>query len=366
MTDVLIIGAGPAGTAAAIRLGQLGIQNVVLVDRHDFPRDKTCGSGVSPKGIQILKALGVWEQIAPESYPIRGLRLVTPGDSEAYISGGSDVAAIICQRRILDNCLLQRAVSLGVRFVPRFEAQTLVFDGPRVCGVMAHDGRTIRAEHTVVADGAHSRFAVQARERRKLQGIMGWWEDVPFMANHVEMIFDKMIAPHYGWLFPEGGSRVNIGICYEDPLHTKNANTVFEEFLRKHYRTRLAGAVQVGHWKGFPITYSYHVGELHSPGRLVIGEAGRMTHPATAEGIYQGMRSGVIAAEALRDVLSGSTAEADAFAAYEARCRRAFGASFWSAKIWRLAVTSPVLDWAVNAGKRPVVKTALARIMAQM
>ena len=91
-----------------------------------------------------------------------------------------------------------------------------------------------------------------------------------------------------------------------------------------------------------------------------------MTHPATAEGIYQGMRSGVIAAEALRDVLSGSTDEATAFATYEARCRRAFGVSFWSAKIWRRAVTSPVLDWAVNAGKRPAVKTALARIMAQM
>jgi geranylgeranyl reductase family protein len=366
MTGVLIIGAGPAGAAAAIRLGQLGIQNVVLVDRHDFPRDKTCGSGVSPKGIDILKTLGVWEQIEPESYPIRGLRLVTPGDSEAYISGGGDVAAIICQRRILDNCLLQRAVSLGVQFIPRFEAQTLLFDGSRVSGVVARDGRTIRAKHTVVADGAHSRFTVQSGEKRKLQGIMGWWEDVPFKASYVEMIFDRMIAPHYGWLFPEGGSRVNIGICYEDPLHTKNANTLFEEFLRKHYRTRLAAATQVGHWKGFPIAYSYRVGELHSPGRLVIGEAGRMTHPATAEGIYQGMRSGIIAAEALGDVLAGSTDEATAFATYEARCRCVFGLSFWSARIWRRAVTSPVLDWVVNAGKRPAIKTALARIMAQM
>src|SRR5205823_1936375 len=153
--------------------------------------------------------------------------------------------------------------------------------------------------------------------------------------NHVEMVFDKMLAPCYGWLFPEIETRVNIGICYEDPGHNKNARTLFEQFLEKHYSARLARAVQVGDWKGHPISYSYSVGELHSPGRLVIGEAGRMTHPATAEGIYQGMRSGVIAAEALRDVLSGSTDEADAFAAYEARCRRAFGASFWSARIWR-------------------------------
>ena len=74
--DVAIIGAGPAGTAAAIHLGQLGAGNVILVDRHDFPRDKTCGSGVSPKGLDVLKALGVWDQVMPEAYWIKGLRLV--------------------------------------------------------------------------------------------------------------------------------------------------------------------------------------------------------------------------------------------------------------------------------------------------
>ena len=62
--DVAIVGAGPAGTAAAARLGQLGVKNVVLVDRADFPRDKTCGSGLSPKAIQALKELGIWDDVA--------------------------------------------------------------------------------------------------------------------------------------------------------------------------------------------------------------------------------------------------------------------------------------------------------------
>jgi 2-polyprenyl-6-methoxyphenol hydroxylase-like FAD-dependent oxidoreductase len=65
-SQVVVIGAGPAGTAAAIHLGQLGVRDVVLVDRHDFPREKTCGSGVSPKGIDVLKALGVWENVTPQ------------------------------------------------------------------------------------------------------------------------------------------------------------------------------------------------------------------------------------------------------------------------------------------------------------
>src|SRR5271170_7655713 len=77
--EVLIIGAGPAGTAAAIHLGQLGVTNVVLVDRLDFPRDKTCGSGVSPNGIATLRTLGVWAEVASHAYAIHGLRVVFAG-----------------------------------------------------------------------------------------------------------------------------------------------------------------------------------------------------------------------------------------------------------------------------------------------
>jgi flavin-dependent dehydrogenase len=99
---------------------------------------------------------------------------------------------------------------------------------------------------------------------------------------------------------------------------------------------------------------------------LVIGEAGRMTHPATAEGIYQGMRSGMIAAEALRDAVLKRRAEMECCATYEAQCRRAFGVSFGSARLWRLAVRSPLLDVLVGVGQRPAVKTALGKLMAQM
>jgi menaquinone-9 beta-reductase len=366
MNSVAIIGAGPAGTAAAIHLGQLGVRDVVLVDRYDFPRDKTCGSGVSPKGIATLKTLGVWEQVEPEAYKIRGLRLVTPGGREIFASGGEDAAAIICCRRRFDHLLLERALSLGVRFIPNFDTRELIYDGTRVAGCKDRDGKTIHARYTVVANGAHSTFAVNPQPRRLIQAIMGWWDNVPYEPHHVEMVFDSMVAPYYGWLFPEGPARVNIGICYEDDSHNKNARTLFQQFLQKHYSARLTGAAQIGDWKGHPISYTYHVRQLHSPGRLVIGEAGRMTHPATAEGIYQGMRSGMIAAEALRDALNDSPSEEKAFREYERRCRKAFQFSFRSAKLWHRAIQSPIMDWLVGFGQKPMVKTALAKLMAQM
>ncbi len=362
---VAIVGAGPAGTAAALRLGQAGARDVVLVDRADFPRDKTCGSGLSPRGLRTLRELGVWDAIAPHAYRITGLRLVTPGDRELVMSGGEAAAAAICPRRTLDHALLERARGLGVRFLPEFTVAALSTENGRVVGFTGRDGRAVRARHVIVADGAHSRFTVDPRPPRMMQAIMGWWEGVPFRAHHVEMVFDRLVTPGYGWLFPESPTRVNIGICYEDPDHRRHGRRIFEAFLDKHYARRLRGATPVGGVKGHPIAYTFGIGRLASPGRLVAGEAGRMVHPATAEGISQGMRSGMLAADALAAALAGAD-EGRARAAYERRCRRAFGVSFAASRLWRAAVTSSALDRVVAAVERPAVRTALARLMAAM
>ncbi|MCC6752182.1 MAG: NAD(P)/FAD-dependent oxidoreductase [Deltaproteobacteria bacterium] len=365
--DVAIVGAGPSGTATAIQLGQLGVQNVVLVDRHDFPRDKTCGSGISPKGIKALKALGVWEAIEPEAYRVSGLRLVTPGDREAYLSGGDAAAAVICLRRHFDHTLLKRAQALGTTFVPHVFATELLTERGRVVGFRCRDDRVFRARHVVVAGGSHCTFGVTRQPRRIIQAIMGWWENVPFRPHHVEMVFDRSIAPYYGWLFPEGEERVNIGITYEDaPDRRQRARELFQRFLDKHYAARLRHARQLGPWKGHPIIYSYAIEELTSPGRIVVGEAGRMTHPATAEGIYQGMRSGMLAAEALASMRLGGVTEPAAMARYERACRRAFLASFWGGGLFRRFVKTPAMDWILATGQRPAVQGMAARLMARM
>lgn len=364
--DVAIIGAGPAGTATALHLGQLGVKNVVLLDRHDFPRDKTCGSGVSPKGIDVLKALGVWDEVESRSYPINGLRLVTPGNREAFISGGGAAAAVICQRRTLDHLLLNRAQTLGAEFVPHFHAQELLMDDERVVGVAAADGRTVRAQVTVVADGAHSRFTLQREPKTVYQAIMGWWDDVPFTPKHVELVFDKSVSPMYGWLFPESPTRVNIGIVYPDPYHQKKARQLFQAFLDKHYAKRLSAGRPVGKWQGHPVSYSYAISKLTAPGRIVVGEAGRMTHPATAEGIYQGMKSGMLAAEALKEIVTGERKEVDALKRYEARCRSTFRLSLWASRAWLSLVASPLLDAIVATAQHRSIKNVFGRLMANM
>lgn len=364
--DVAIVGAGPAGTATAAHLGRLGVRGVVLLDTHPFPRDKTCGSGVSPKGIEVLRELGVWDDVRRQAYPITGLRLVTPKGVEVELSGGAKTEAIVCLRRTLDELILKRALDAGVRFVPHFTANRLLTDAGRVTGVVARDGREVRARATVIAGGTHCRLAPERRPRKLIQAIMGWWEGVPFRDHHVEMVFDPMVLPLYGWLFPEGDDRVNIGIAYEDPAGVKNARELFRRFLDKHYARRLTGARPIGGWKGHPVATSYRIERLTSPGRIVVGESGLLTHPATAEGIYQGMRSGMMAAEALRDVLVSGADEAAAFAGYERRCRKTFRASFLGGGLFRLLLKTPALDLLAKASAKPFVRRTAARVLASL
>jgi flavin-dependent dehydrogenase len=262
--------------------------------------------------------------------------------------------------------LLKRAQATGSQFLANFGANHLLQRGDRVVGFRSSDGREVRAEYTIVADGAHSRLAPERGPRRMIQAIMGWWDDVPFRPNHIEMIFDNLVAPHYGWLFPEGPGRVNIGICYEDPNLTRNARRLFDDFLDKHYRGRLGNARQVGACKGHPISYATTVDRLTSPGRIVVGEAARMTHPATAEGIYQGMRSGMLAAQALHDILKQRVEPTQALRKYERACGKAFGNSFRGAGLWRRFVSTGGLDLTVGMLNRPVSRRILARCMAQM
>jgi geranylgeranyl reductase family protein len=364
--DVAIVGAGPAGTAAAAHLGQLGVRGVVLLDKHPFPRDKTCGSGISPRGIDVLRELGVWDEIQRHAYTITGIRIVTPRGRETVLSGGASFDAVVCLRRTLDHLILKRAEDAGVTFVPHFTAARLLMDRGRVTGVVASDGREVRARATVIAGGTHCRLVPDRRPRKIIQAIMGWWEGVPFREHHVEMVFDPEVAPLYGWLFPEGGDRVNIGITYEDRNGDKNARDLFRRFLDTHYATRLAGARPIGGWKGHPIAYSYRVERLTSPGRIVVGESALLTHPATAEGIYQGMRSGMIAAETLRDVLLSGADEPAAFAAYERRCRKTFRASFLRGGAFRLMMRTPVVELIVRAAGTPLVQRTAARLFASL
>jgi flavin-dependent dehydrogenase len=123
----------------------------------------------------------------------------------------------------------------------------------------------------------------------------------------LEFVYDRALRPFYGWRFPESPTCVNIGIGYDDPHRRVNARAMFSGFLERHYKDFVATARQIGPLKGQPLSPSFKIGKLTSPGRIVVGEAGRIVDPASGEGIYQALHSGLLAGDALHEILDGRT-----------------------------------------------------------
>jgi geranylgeranyl reductase family protein len=355
--NAVIIGAGPGGAAAAVRLAQRGVRDILLVDKDQFPREKTCGSALSPNGVKLIDSLGVGAEVRRLGYLIRALKVVTPGNREMRLE--TEQAAIVLLRKHFDNLLVEEARRLGVEFTGGFRVSELVREGGRVVGVRGKDAE-VRADYVLCADGAHSIFSHDPRPKRTISTLMGWWDGFAFEPHTMEMIFDRNLSPLYGWLFPESETRVNIGICMdgEGPdgrKTTRNVREVFERFLSDHFAERLVGARQVGKWKGHPISYTTWIRDLGGDGMLYLGEGGRMTHNATGEGIYQAMQSGVYAAEAVADVLAGAD-EAQAISRYTWRCRQRFTLGFAMGHVVRAALRTPLFDGLAMAYNSPTVR----------
>jgi flavin-dependent dehydrogenase len=170
-------------------------------------------------------------------------------------------------------------------------------------------------------------------------------------------------------MFPEDDRRVNIGICIdgEDANGNKtarNVREVFQRFLDDHYASRLQGARQIGRLKGHPISYTTWIGHTHAPGVLFLGEAARITHNATGEGIYQAMQSGVYAADALARVVEGRADWDTAMREYARACRRRFTASFAVGHAVRALVKTPLLDGIATLYNDPRVRSTVGGLVA--
>jgi geranylgeranyl reductase family protein len=346
-TEILIVGAGPSGAAAAVRLGQLGLRDVLLVDRDRFPRNKTCGSGLSPAALHVAEALGIGPELRKRANPVTTVRFVTPSGEVLRVPANS--AAVILLRKEFDNLLVERARALGVRFRGGWRAMEAIEESGRVAGVRGLEGEEIRARWTLFADGAHSLFSTDARERRHIDTLMGWWEGPDFEHGRLDMVFDPGLSPLYGWLFPETATRVNIGICVDaqDEYGRKvprDLRALFRAFLDRHFATELRASRQIGAWKGHPIVHTTWIANVSRPGALLIGEAARLTHNGTGEGISQAMQSGVFAADALAAVVRGQADEPAAWRDYLRALRRRFTPEFAAGHLLRELVADGMLD----------------------
>jgi menaquinone-9 beta-reductase len=161
--DVIISGAGPAGSVAALILARAGVR-VRLLDRSAFPRPKLCGDTLNPGTLSVLRRLDVADAVERSAWPVRGMLVSGPGGVQVTGEYPGNVRGLSVLRDDLDWQLLQHAIDAGASFEPGAQVRGPVFDGrDRVAGVrLTHGNRAVsdlRAPLTIAADGRHSVLA---------------------------------------------------------------------------------------------------------------------------------------------------------------------------------------------------------------
>jgi geranylgeranyl reductase family protein len=328
--DVLVVGGGPAGSAAGFWLAKAG-HDVCVLERKAFPRDKTCGDGLTPRAVHQLREMGLEPAIAANHHRHDGLRAVAHGitlelpwpDHPVFPSYG-----YVVRRRDLDQMVAEQAASAGASVRPSTEAlRPLARDG-LVTGALVKDKATgetgeIHARYVVVADGSLSRFGRAlgtVRNKAYPQGIAirGYFESPRSADPWIESCLDVhdregRTLPGYGWIFPLGDGTINVGIGLLSTFKGyKDVNTT-------HLMTEWA-ATAPGRWgidpdamlappTGGRLPMAGSVDPKVGPNWLIVGDAAGSINPFNGEGIDYAYETARMAADLIDDALRSGTAQ---------------------------------------------------------
>jgi geranylgeranyl reductase family protein len=317
--DVLVLGAGPAGSACARTLAQAGL-DVVLADQHDFPRDKVCGDGLIPDAHRALARLGVLHEVLARARGAGHVGCVGPRGGRVEVPA----RLAVLPRRELDEILRQAALAAGARWLApaRFEAPLPDADG-RIAGVRltlpGGVSHTLHARWTVLATGAASGplTAAGVCTRRAPSGIAlrGYVrnEAMSGRITGLDVVWHRALRGGYGWIFPCEGGVFNIGVGVSDGHASPrddgerqrdvNLRELFEAFTRIHPPARelMDGGAALGPLKGAPLRCSLEGARWSRPGLLVAGDAAGSTFLFTGEGIGKALETGMLAAQAIAE-----------------------------------------------------------------
>jgi len=308
--DVAIVGAGPAGIAAALTLRKSG-HDVVVVDKATFPRDKCCGDGLTTGALRILEELEFDPNTVPSWTVCEDVRLRSPGGREMHmpLPHGAGQFAAITPRIELDNALVEQAKRAGVR-VLEGNAFTAIDNSSRdFVTIDVENIGTIRAQFVIAADGMWSPV-------RKALGLsqgtyLGEWHAFRQYANNVtgtakdrlHVWFDKDLLPGYAWSFPLKGGRANVGfgILRGGKYSVQEMKDLWPNLLqRPHIREALGTtAVMEDRHTAWPIPARVTTATLSSGRVLIVGDAACVTDTLTGEGIGQALLSGQLAGRAI-------------------------------------------------------------------
>jgi menaquinone-9 beta-reductase len=347
--DVVVVGAGPAGCAAATTLARAG-RDVVMIDRARFPRDKTCGDGLTVGALRLLERLGVEPGAVRSWQEVADVVIRAPGGREVTITlpAGQGTFGVVAQRLDLDAELVDVARRAGVEVLDGHGLEAARDGAERIVVTAAGVGE-IRARYAIGADGAWS--PLRKALGCQVDGYRGEWHAFRQYVGGVSaraqrelwVSFDADLLPGYIWSFPlpDGRANIGFGISRAGRYRVGEMARIWRDVLdRPHVRAVLGpDAEPEASHQAWPIPARVDGIPLTAGRALFVGDAAAATDPMTGEGIGQALQTGMLAAEAI--LRSGAHDDAATRRRYEASVARDLVADHRMARTVLRALSTP-------------------------
>ncbi len=378
--DLAIIGAGPGGSAAAHYCAQAGL-DVLLLDKADFPRDKTCGDGLTPRALKILGDMGILEHAGKAGFQINGLEL----HARSGVKLSSPLPEhskypdhlLVIPRFKLDDIIRRRAIKSGAHFESPVRVRHVEHE-ENFLRILAHKNKqknSYQAKVVIIAIGANIRLLQQLnilkRVPKLIMATRVYFENMSGLTDRIQAHFADVPNPGYGWVFPISNTAANIGLGYWSsslPFLRKpsSARSELKKFLSStKIREMIIDGEMLGPIRSYPLRIDFTSSPTYGDRILLVGESAGLVSPLTGEGIDFALESGHLAAQFLIDRFPAADFSPQVLSQYDKLLRTHFQSLFRFLSLVRRFYINPTLmdRMIMISKKRPEIKHLLINVL---